>query len=725
MKESQYAIIASITGVLFVSTFISESLLFPFITGKNLIFRILILISVLLCAYFVYTKKKLTTLTTPVHIAFTAFVGILLLADLQGINPVRSLFSNFERMEGWFTHLMLFLFFLLLTQVVQKLEVWRTIAKISLIANAYVVLFALSQYYGTITIFQSSDRIDGTLGNATYLAGYSMMYVFLLAWLAYTSRSHVAKYGYGFLALVNTFVIFVSLTRGGVVGLIAGVSATLLLIVLFEKSYVYLRRVALASIAIFVVLGSLLFVNKDSGFVTQNPVLNRIASMSNLKSLDSRLDVWSISYDGLKERPLLGWGQENFLYVFSKHFDPSMGEREPWFDRSHNVFFDWLIAAGMFGILGYLALFAASLYVMWFARKSKQNFSIIEKALWTGFLVSYFIFNLFVFDNVVSYILFVFVLGYITWKGYLEKSTNDVVLRKEMAQVITFVLVVIGITGIIFLVYKPWKTAKTLIEGMQYSEAALVAPTDAQAQAWSKQILGTAYTKAELIAFGREKFTQATQYPLGRTEAREQFAQKFVSVVINQNVSGQEKNEWAKLVFTELEDELKKDPFNPRIYQLTGTLLLQIGKTAEAIDLLNKAQELAPKKQLIMFDRVVAYQLAGDYEKALEISKQAYELNPSFLRAKALYLASLYRAGKDAQALDLESIFVEEASAQGYDVKGYSEQAMGAKIDFRATKAVEAYQKGDMATYAKYVAEIKALSPESATKLVQLINSRK
>ena len=76
-----------------------------------------------------------------------------------------------------------------------------------------------------------------------------------------------------------------------------------------------------------------------------------------------------------------------------------MGEREPWFDRSHNVFFDWLIAAGIFGIVAYLALFFVPIYVMWLARESKNNFPIIEKSLWTGFLSAYFIFNLFVFDN--------------------------------------------------------------------------------------------------------------------------------------------------------------------------------------------------------------------------------------------------------------------------------------------------------------------------------------
>ena len=111
-----------------------------------------------------------------------------------------------------------------------------------------------------------------------------------------------------------------------------------------------------------------------------------------------------MAYQGFKERPALGWGQENFNYVFNKYYNPKMYDQEQWFDRTHNVFFDWLVAGGALGILSYLSIFFAVIYSLW--KRNGSNLSIAEESILTGLLVGYFFQNLFVFDNVTSYILF-------------------------------------------------------------------------------------------------------------------------------------------------------------------------------------------------------------------------------------------------------------------------------------------------------------------------------
>ena len=89
--------------------------------------------------------------------------------------------------------------------------------------------------------------------------------------------------------------------------------------------------------------------------------------------------IWQMSWEGFKERPIFGWGQENFLYVFAKHYNPKMWNQEPWFDRSHDVFFDWLVAGGAVGLLTYLSMFAALIYTLWWKRK--HHFSVLERAV--------------------------------------------------------------------------------------------------------------------------------------------------------------------------------------------------------------------------------------------------------------------------------------------------------------------------------------------------------
>jgi O-antigen ligase len=61
-------------------------------------------------------------------------------------------------------------------------------------------------------------------------------------------------------------------------------------------------------------------------------------------------------YQGFKEKPVFGWGQENFNYVFNKYYNPAMFDQEQWFDRAHNEFLDWLIAGGLPAFFLYISL---------------------------------------------------------------------------------------------------------------------------------------------------------------------------------------------------------------------------------------------------------------------------------------------------------------------------------------------------------------------------------
>ena len=103
---------------------------------------------------------------------------------------------------------------------------------------------------------------------------------------------------------------------------------------------------------------------------------------------------------------------------------------EPWYDRSHNVFFDWLVAAGALGLLTYLSLYGVTLWFMW---KNNNGMPLSEKAILTGMLAGYFIHNFFVFDNLTSYILFFALLAYITVraKGSTDTSHSRPLFDKD------------------------------------------------------------------------------------------------------------------------------------------------------------------------------------------------------------------------------------------------------------------------------------------------------
>ena len=83
----------------------------------------------------------------------------------------------------------------------------------------------------------------------------------------------------------------------------------------------------------------------------------------------------SLPLKGFQEKPILGWGQDGFNYVFNKYYDPAMYGQESWFDRAHNAPLDFLVAGGILGFLSYFGLFFSVLYLLWFR---KNNLSITE-----------------------------------------------------------------------------------------------------------------------------------------------------------------------------------------------------------------------------------------------------------------------------------------------------------------------------------------------------------
>src|SRR3989344_4236050 len=106
-------------------TFFGMSFFFPFITGKNFVFRILV--EVLLLVYIILALKdpqyrpKVSWLFWSVT-AFAVWVGI---ATIFSVDPVKSFWSNFERMDGYITLLHLYALFLIAGAVLTVNKWWE------------------------------------------------------------------------------------------------------------------------------------------------------------------------------------------------------------------------------------------------------------------------------------------------------------------------------------------------------------------------------------------------------------------------------------------------------------------------------------------------------------------------------------------------------------------------------------------------------------------------
>lgn len=610
---------------------LSNSTFFPYIVGKNFGFRIIV--EIMLALYLilaivdpVYRPKK-----SHLTMAIGIFVGIITLAAFLGENPTKSFWSNFERMEGVVTYFHLFAYFIVASTVLSVRNMWRPYLNLHLAAGVIMALYGVLQWAGAMQIVQDGTRVNGTLGNAAYMATFALFNIFLAAFFLVresftTAGEKVRVVIYGLIILLQVFVLYHTATRGAMLGLIAGGVLATALIAFLEKERILLKRVAVGVLAVIILLVASFVMLRNADFVKESPVLSRFAAISvTEQTTKSRFMVWNMAYQGFKEHPVLGWGMENFNYVFNKYYDPNMYGQEQWFDRAHNVFFDWLIAGGLLGLLGYLGLFTVALYYIW--RRGK-TLSLAEKSVLTGLLGAYFFQNLFVFDNITSLIYFFTILAYVESmrdKDDHAKVKPEPTFTDGQAYAITMGAIILAFILVYTINHGGYKQNTTLIKAL--SERS------------SEGAIHNLNLFKETIAYNS----------FGTSEAREQLAQISLGSVDPSKPLGDIQKEFLKLAESELRIQAEALPDDARYQLFMGSFLNRIGKTDEALVYLNKAHELSPAKQAILFELGSAYYNKKDIANATSAFKAAYELAPEYKTAQDFYFQSLVETNNYAE----------------------------------------------------------------------------
>lgn len=169
-------------------------------------------------------------------------------------------------------------------------------------------------------------------------------------------------------------MFFAAATRGAFLGLVAALGAFAGYFMCVHRAW---RKGLFGGVmAVLLLVGTLVYF-KDSPFVKSIPG-SRIFDISfSANTLKDRAIMWKIAWDGFKERPLLGWGPENFSNVFAHdfntaYFTPAKGLGR-WFDRAHSVYFDYLVEIGALGLLSFLAIFIVLYWQIFHARRTGET----------------------------------------------------------------------------------------------------------------------------------------------------------------------------------------------------------------------------------------------------------------------------------------------------------------------------------------------------------------
>jgi tetratricopeptide (TPR) repeat protein len=668
--------------VAFIPLIGENGLFFPFITAKAFTFRILVEIVFALWLILVLREKGTDVADTERGIAprvnyltitVTVFTIITLIADLLGYNPLRSIWSNFERMEGWITIVHLWAYFMVISSVFGQANVegsegrrnWRRFLNVFLVAGLITAIYGLFQYFGLAEVHQSASRVDASLGNAAYMAVYMIINAFIAAYMAVIAYKHKVAgrdgalamiYVYAIVFVLTSFILFQTATRGSILGWAGGILVASAIYAIFgrskkegniEKGQSNLSRYIAGGLIVLVILvGFVIYKNKNAAWVQNNQVLNRLASISiSDTKTQARGFIWPIAVKNVfsdAKTSIIGIGQENFNYYFNKDYNPLMYGQEQWFDRAHSVFLDWLVASGLLGLILYLALYVFSLvYIV------KSDLSLGQKCMLIALIVAYGIHNVFVFDNQTSYVMFFTILAFISslttskaykWLGHSsERKSEDAIVVRD------YIFVPIIVIGVIITFYF------VNIRNIQANTRLITALRSCGA-------INTLSTKPFEKALSLNQ-TTASQ------EIREQLIACAGNVLSSEQVPPKIKNDFFVFAKQEIEKQIATTPNDARIYVLAGSLLNSAGDFKTALPLLEKAHELTPNKQSVHFDLATNYINTGRPQDAVDIAQRAYELAPSYDLAKVAYAVALINNKQEKKAQELfgddESIFTD------------------------------------------------------------------
>lgn len=646
MKDFLKVIVyAGLFAVPFLTLYVENDFFFPFITGKNFWFRIIIngtLVAWLLLAlYDTAYRPRFSWLFG----SFGVLLGVMFFANLFGVHPNSSFWSNFERMDGYVSLVHTFLYFIMLGSVLTTQKLWFRFFATSVAVATYVAGYGLMQYLG---LAAGSSRIDSTLGNAAYMAIYMLFHIFILLWLYVQSNEVWQKIIWALLLPMFIFVLIETGTRGTAVGLAVGVMVMLAYVALFGAQFKQYRKYAIGGFIFLLIAVGGFIAARDSDVIQNQPNLARIANIS-IEDLEIRSIIWGMAWEGVKERPVLGYGQSNFNYVFNAKYDPRLYAQEQWFDRAHNIFMDWLIAGGFLGLIAYLSIFGALVYYLAVRPllQRDDSFTVIERGILLGLLAGYFTHNLVVFDNIVSYIFFAAILGFVHYR--VATPIKAIADKKVDETVITQIGVPVGIVAFIAIVYfvhaPGMATAGDIIDAFRTLQ-----PTVVQ---------GVQQSPAGPMAMLDEFKTAAARDSFGYQEVTEQVAQQAMGLARAQQIDPEIRESFTQYAEEQLTELAEKKPGDARIHVFIASYYRATNELDKAAAQMQIANDLSPKKQAIIIQQGFIELDRQQPQAAHAFFEEAFTLDERNPEAREYYAASLLNMNDISGATEL---MVDEAT---------------------------------------------------------------
>ena len=634
---------------LFLPLVIFSQYISPFHFGKMIIFRILVEIMAVFYFVLILMDKSYRPKWTPVLISFSIFTALYVLIGIIGVDFYNSFWGSLERMGGIFSFLHFWVYFLILTSIIKSRKDWQRVLKISVLVGFLSILFAYGQRLQLGDFFvgwQHGERVIGTIGNPALFAGYLLFIVYLALLFLLQKETPIKEKGF-FVAVIilGVPILLMTAVRGAMLSLL-GSALLLLLFFVFTASSRKIRIALLITTILVVGMAGFAWINKDSAWVKNISWLNRLTDISKgTETIQTRLWSWDSAINGWKERPIFGWGPENFTFLHMKYFDSRhfthMGSETIW-DRAHNMVLEKLSTMGVVGLLSYLSIFFIIFYFL--AKRFKQGkIDKVDFGVVSVMIIAYFGQNLFIFDTFANYFLFFLSLGYINFLVHGQLSGENTEKEKAIPQrtpspfLITILLVLAIILG--------YQTGIKPAMANFACTRAILAGRSGNAQK----------------AF--DKYREALNYktPQGAYETRHKLASFVIQVIDSQRQNNRDFDPAIMYyAIKETEKNIDKYPLDTTPYLYVGRIyILLMSKQADAGEkaeqYIQKAIDLNPRNPRIWYEMGQAKLSQKKFQESYNSFKIALDLNPKvnlswwFLSNVALHLGKYDEAVYNAE----------------------------------------------------------------------------
>lgn len=373
------AVLAGIALVLLTPFAVMPEVYYPYTVGKAVWSRAAIEVLFALWAALALADPA----ARPPRSALLAILGIgavvALAAAAAGAGFERSLWSSYERMQGVVDLLHWLAFFTVLLSALRTARAWRRMLALNLAAGTALALLVIARsldfeppFWGAMPETHR-PRFGGPLGNPVFLGAYlAVNAVMALGFAAAAGMRREAgpAAAWAAAAALQLWGLALAGSAGAFAGLAAGLAVAGAGWALLAPSR--RRPVLLAAAALAVAALGGAAVLDPGGAVGQwlhHPAVQLLDKLDpDHPAVQGRLAAWRMSLAGFAERPLLGWGPENFDAVFGR-FAEGYGAAMEAHDRPHGTVFEVAATTGAAGLAAWLALWAATFAAAWRAAR--------------------------------------------------------------------------------------------------------------------------------------------------------------------------------------------------------------------------------------------------------------------------------------------------------------------------------------------------------------------